>query len=99
MTNGMRRTVTEKQQNALDRINRQIARRSAMHRMKRRMLLPFRRLMKAREIVWTDGYGGSYPACPKCGEYVYYRDLCCFCGQRLKEGITVGQILDRDADG
>ena len=98
MTNGMRRTVTEKQQNALDRINRQIRRRTLLRRMKRKILLPFLKLMPARHIVWTDGYGGSYPACPRCGEYVYYRDMCLFCGQRLKDAVTVGQMLERDTD-
>ena len=96
MTNGMYHPPEpERARKTWDKINRKILRRSKLHQLKRRFLLPFRKLMKAREIVWADGYGGKYPACPRCGEYVYYADLCCFCGQRLKENRhTVGGVLD-----
>jgi hypothetical protein len=50
--------------------------------------------MKPRRIVWAEGYHGSYPVCPCCGEYVYYKDLCCFCGQRLEDATTVGAVME-----
>ena len=95
MTNGMKRMVTERDLKAMAKINRQISRKSWWRRMKRKILLPFLKLMPAQEIVWADGYGGKFPACPRCGEYVYYADMCCFCGQRLKENTkTVGGVMD-----
>ena len=78
----------------LKKINRQIRMRSWKHRTKRRLLLPFIRFMKPKDIVWADGYGGKYPACPRCGEYVYYDDMCCFCGQRLANSTTVGRVME-----
>ena len=95
MTNGMRRTVTERQMKQIEKTNRKIRRQTMKHQLKRKMLLPFRKLMRAKQIIWVPGYGGSYPACPRCGEYVYYADLCCFCGQRFKENrLTVGGVMD-----
>lgn len=82
-------------QRLMKKINRRIARRNWMHRTKRKLLLPFRKLMKPKEITWAAGYGGLFPACPRCGEYVYYKDLCCFCGQRLKDATTVGAVMDK----
>ena len=95
MTNGMKCTVTEEQRKSLEKINRQIMRKSWWYRTKRKFLLPFLKLMPAQDIVWTIGYGGSYPACPRCGEYVYYADLCCFCGQRLRNAQTVGSVMEK----
>jgi hypothetical protein len=91
----MKCTVTEEQRKSLEKINRQIMRKSWWYRTKRKFLLPFVKLMPAQDIVWTVGYGGSYPACPRCGEYVYYADLCCFCGQRLRNAQTVGSVMEK----
>lgn len=95
MTNGMRNTMDEQKERLLNSINRDIRFHSWCHRTKRKLLLPFRKMMPAREIVWADGYGGKFPACPRCGEYVYYADMCCFCGQRLIDGQTVGRVLEK----
>ena len=96
MTNGMRRTTDERAEKMLAKMNRQITRRTKMRELKRRILLPFLKLKKPRDIVMAEGYGGSYPACPRCGEYVYYRDMCCFCGQRFSGKVTtVGEVMDR----
>ena len=94
MTNGMRYTVTEKQRKLMEKISRKFRRRSWWYRTKRKILLPFLKLTPAKNIVWAEGYGGRYPACPRCGEYVYYADTCCFCGQRLRDGQTIGQVLE-----
>ena len=94
MTNGMKRLVTERDLKSMAKINRQIMRRTWWRRTKRKILLPFLKLMPAHDIVWTEGYGGKFPACPRCGEYVYYEDMCCFCGQRLRNNKkTVGGVL------
>ena len=96
MTNGMRRTTDERAEKMLAKMNRQISRRAWWRRTKRKILLPFLKLMPEKDIVWADGYGGSYPACPRCGEYVYYRDMCCFCGQRFSGKVTtVGEVMNR----
>lgn len=95
MTNGMKCTVTEKELKSIAKLNRQISRRTWWRRTKRKLLLPFLKLMPAQDIIWTEGYGGSYPACPRCGEYVYYADLCCFCGQRLRNAQTVGLVMEK----
>ena len=95
MINSMKRTVTEKELESIAKLNRQISRRVWWRRTKRKILLPFLKLMKPRQIVWTRGYGGSYPACPRCGEYVYYEYMCCFCGQRLTGGPTVGRVMEK----
>ena len=85
----------KRQTRKLKRIQRKIARISRYHQLKRKILLPFLKLKKPREIVWRDSYGGSYPACPRCGEMVYYQDMCCFCGQRFKDNrMTVGGVLN-----
>ena len=77
------------------RMDRWIRRRSMMHQAKRKMLLPFIKLRKPREIVWERTYGGMFPACPRCGELVYYKDMCVFCGQRFtKNDKTVGGVMD-----
>ena len=93
MMDGMRRDPYREQM-MLRKINRKIRRKSWMHRTKRKLLLPFLKLMKPKPIVWADGYGGKYPACPRCGEYVYSDDMCCFCGQRLTGKQTVGKVLE-----
>lgn len=100
MINGMRHVVmTDRERKMLNRINRRIARSTRWNRTKYRLLHPFLKLMPAREIVWRDTYGGSYPACPRCGEMVYYIDMCCFCGQRLKDNTkTIGGVLDERGD-
>lgn len=82
------------EQRTMKKINRRIRFNSWRHRAKRKVLFPFRKLMKPRRIVWAEGYHGSYPACPRCGEYVYYKDLCCFCGQRLEDATTVGAVME-----
>lgn len=95
MTNGMRHEVmTDRERRMLDRINRRIRRKAQWYLLKRKLLHPIVKLMPAKEIEWRDGYGGSYPACPRCGELVYYCDMCVFCGQHLKENTkTIGGIL------
>lgn len=38
---------------------------------------------KPAKVVWAEGYGGGYPACPNCGEPAYEVDRCVFCGQKF----------------
>lgn len=55
----------------------------------------FGRFRKPREIVWEESYSGMVPTCPRCHDFVYYQDKCCFCGQRFLPGAeTVGKVLD-----
>ena len=83
------------QEKRMKKINREIRRRSWMRQTRRKLLLPFIRMKRAKPIVWEAGYGGNYPACPRCGELVYYTDMCCFCGQRLKDGVPVGKVMEQ----
>ena len=76
MTNGMRHEVmTDRERRMLNRINRRIARSTWWYRTKYKLLHPFLKLMPAREIVWRETYGGSYPACPRCGMVFISREL------------------------
>ena len=45
MTNGMKCTVTEKELKSIAKLNRQISRRTWWRRTKRKLLLPFLKLM------------------------------------------------------
>ena len=46
-------------------------------------------------IVWKEERGYTLPACPRCGEYVYYDRQCTMCGQHFLPGaITIGEVLD-----
>ena len=100
MTNGMRPVPrTERQNKMLDKINRKIMRMTRWYHLKRKLIYPFVKLMPAKEIVWRETYGGSFPACPRCGEIIYYYDMCIFCGQHLKENTTaIGGVLDECGD-
>ena len=96
MTNGMRPIPrSEREIRMLDKINRRITRKAKWYRLKRKLIFPFVKLMPAKKIVMREDYGGPYPACPRCGEIIYYYDMCIFCGQHLKENRkTVGGMLD-----
>ena len=100
MTNGMRHeVVTERERRLMNKINRQIRRKTQWRRTKRKLIYPFVKLMPAKEVVWRETYGGSFPACPRCGEIIYYYDMCIFCGQHLKENTTaIGGVLDECGD-
>ena len=79
----------------LEKANRHYRRCVRINQLKRKLFLPFRFLMRPKEIIWLEDFGGMYPACPRCYEYVYYSDQCCFCGQRLKNNDqTVGGVSD-----
>lgn len=96
MTNGMRPIPrTEQQDRMLNRINRRIRWKTRWYRIKHCLAFPFVKLMPAKEIVVRYSYGGPFPACPRCGEMIYYYNMCIFCGQRLKMNTrTVGGMLD-----
>lgn len=65
----------------------------------RGILCFFGKFQKPREIVWEKGYGGTYPACPRCHELIYYENRCCFCGQPFKNGAkTIGSVIDHAGD-
>ena len=54
----------------------------------------FGKYRKPMEIIMEEGYGGTYPACPRCHELVYYENRCCFCGQPFKDGAkTIGMVI------
>lgn len=93
MNNSYNSTMTVRSMKLLEKTNRKFRRSVRLNQLKRKLFFPFRLMMKPKEIVWMEDYGGSYPACPRCYEYVYYPDQCCFCGQRLKENVmTVGGV-------
>lgn len=41
--------------------------------------------LKPLPVSWHPdfGDGASYPHCPKCDEYAYYKTHCVFCGRRF----------------
>lgn len=100
MMNRMKHEVlTDWQRKQMRKINRWITRKNRWRKLKRKLLMPFLTFMPAKEIVWRESYGGWYPACPRCGEMIYYCDMCIFCGQRLKDNQkTIGGVLDERED-
>ena len=51
-------------------------------------------------IEWTIGIDGfCVPVCPRCGEYVYYKNQCVNCGQHFLPGAeTIGGVLNARAE-
>lgn len=45
-------------------------------------------------IEWTYLDGMPVPICPRCGDYVYYKNQCTQCGQHFLPGAeTIGGVL------
>lgn len=53
------------------------------------------RLPDAR-IEWkTARNGKAVPVCPRCGDFVYYKNQCISCGQHFLPGaVTIGEVMD-----
>lgn len=72
-----------------------------LHRCRRRIRFFIGSRMPDAGIAWKQVNGGrDVPVCPRCGEYVYYADQCCGCGQHFLPGaVTIGEVMERGSEG
>ena len=95
MTNGMKRHMSDRDMERIQKMNRKHYRKVRMIRIARKITFPIHRLAKPQRVAWVKGWRGRYPSCPRCGEYAYHVNMCCFCGQRFLDGQTIGQVLEK----
>lgn len=108
MTNGLKHEpMTEQQRREFDRINRKIQRHHRALERKTKRILRMQKISDSirfffcsrlpdRQIAWQmTGDNDFVPVCPRCGEFVYYRNQCVWCGQHFLPGAkTVGEVMD-----
>lgn len=65
-------------------------------RQRKRIRFAIGKRLKPRETRSDLCNGLRVDKCPRCGELVYCRTQCAFCGQRFLNGaVTVGETLQR----
>lgn len=50
-------------------------------------------LRMPKDTVWKRG---GIPCCPNCGEMATDRQGCEYCGQRFRNAVTIGELLEAD---
>ena len=69
------------------------------HRIKRKTRFFIGSRLPDAAIEWNYLDGMPVPVCPRCGDYVYYKNQCTQCGQHFLPGAeTIGGVLSARAE-